>query len=125
MTIRFRCPHCKKPLGVKDHLAGKKASCPLCKKGLVIPAPASPAAPSSAAPTAAPKSPAAAPKSPAPAPKAPPPAPEPEAPPENVEELALSALSEQDQANGQAEEVDPGVIDFSCEYCGEELHVPA
>jgi hypothetical protein len=37
--IRFKCPHCKKTLGVKDHLAGKKAACPVCKKALKIPAP--------------------------------------------------------------------------------------
>src|SRR4051812_13491876 len=41
MPIRFKCPHCKKALGVKDHLAGKKAACPACKKVLVIPAPVS------------------------------------------------------------------------------------
>ena len=41
MTIRIKCPHCKKTLGVKDHLAGKKVACPVCKKGLKIPAPVS------------------------------------------------------------------------------------
>jgi hypothetical protein len=44
MTIRIKCPHCHKALGVKDHLAGKKVACPVCKKGLKIPAPVSPAA---------------------------------------------------------------------------------
>jgi hypothetical protein len=39
MTIRFKCPHCKKTLGVRDHLAGKRAACPVCKKPLTIPAP--------------------------------------------------------------------------------------
>ena len=44
MTIRFKCPHCTKPLAVKDQLAGKRAACPVCKKPIVIPAPvASPA----------------------------------------------------------------------------------
>jgi len=38
MTIRFKCPHCQKTLGVKDQLAGKKAACPVCKKALTIPA---------------------------------------------------------------------------------------
>ena len=38
MTIRFKCSHCQKPLSVKDHLAGKKAACPVCKKVIVIPA---------------------------------------------------------------------------------------
>ena len=41
MAIRFRCPHCKKPLSVKDQLAGKKAACPACKKVLTIPTPVS------------------------------------------------------------------------------------
>src|SRR5689334_5448364 len=44
MTIRIKCPHCHKALGVKDHLAGKKVACPVCKKGLKIPAPVSAAA---------------------------------------------------------------------------------
>ncbi len=39
MAIRFKCPHCQKPLSVKDHLAGKKAVCPVCKKAIAIPAP--------------------------------------------------------------------------------------
>ncbi len=37
MAIRFKCPSCKKTLGVKDHLAGRKALCPACKQKLVIP----------------------------------------------------------------------------------------
>jgi hypothetical protein len=41
MTIRFKCPHCQKPLSVGDHLAGKKAACPVCKKAIAIPAPVS------------------------------------------------------------------------------------
>ena len=32
MTIKFPCPHCKKMLSVKEHLAGKKAACPACKQ---------------------------------------------------------------------------------------------
>jgi hypothetical protein len=39
MTIRFKCPHCRKPLGVKDNQAGKRVACPVCKKAVVIPAP--------------------------------------------------------------------------------------
>jgi hypothetical protein len=39
MAIRFKCTHCTKPLAVKDHLAGKRAACPACKKPIVIPAP--------------------------------------------------------------------------------------
>ena len=41
MALRFKCPHCKKPLSVKEHLAGKKAACPVCKKVLKIPVPQS------------------------------------------------------------------------------------
>ena len=44
MPIRFKCPHCKKPLAVKDDLAGKRAACPACKKPIVIPAPIAPPA---------------------------------------------------------------------------------
>jgi hypothetical protein len=39
MTIRFKCPNCQKTLGVKDHLAGKKVACPVCKNAIKIPAP--------------------------------------------------------------------------------------
>jgi Zn finger protein HypA/HybF involved in hydrogenase expression len=39
MAIRFKCRHCKKTLGVKDHLAGRKAICPACHKPIVIPKP--------------------------------------------------------------------------------------
>jgi hypothetical protein len=41
MPIRFKCPHCKKPLVVKEQMAGKKAPCPACKKVLSVPAPVS------------------------------------------------------------------------------------
>src|SRR5262249_59156343 len=45
MPIKFPCPHCKKTLSVKDHLAGKKATCPACKGAITIPSPsAQPAA---------------------------------------------------------------------------------
>ena len=42
MSIKFSCPHCSKALNVKDHLAGKKAQCPACKKVLTIPTPNKP-----------------------------------------------------------------------------------
>src|SRR5438046_1482817 len=42
MPIKFKCPHCHKPLSVKDHLGGKRAACPACKKVLTIPAPTAP-----------------------------------------------------------------------------------
>lgn len=44
MPIRFKCPHCDKPLSVKEHLAGKKAACPACKRPITIPAPVATAA---------------------------------------------------------------------------------
>src|SRR5262245_44216520 len=44
MAIRFKCPHCKKALVVKDHLAGKRAACPVCKKPVPIPVPTAPPA---------------------------------------------------------------------------------
>jgi hypothetical protein len=42
MPIKFKCPHCQKPLSVKEHLAGKRAACPACKKVLTIPVPTAP-----------------------------------------------------------------------------------
>lgn len=41
MPIKFSCPHCKRGLSVKEHLAGKRAACPACKEMLTIPAPVS------------------------------------------------------------------------------------
>ncbi len=41
MPIRVRCSGCKKIFSVKDHLAGKRVACPVCKNPLVIPAPRS------------------------------------------------------------------------------------
>src|SRR5438105_4269071 len=37
MAIKFACPHCGRPLSVKDELAGKKGPCPACKKIVTIP----------------------------------------------------------------------------------------
>jgi hypothetical protein len=41
MAIKFTCPHCHKALRADDHLAGRRAACSGCKKGLTIPAPTS------------------------------------------------------------------------------------
>jgi hypothetical protein len=60
--IKFKCPHCKKGLSVKEHLAGKTAKCPACTKPMKIPTPA------------------------------PAPAPAPSAPPPDADELAMSVL---------------------------------
>ena len=38
MPISVQCPSCGKKLTAKDELAGKKATCPGCKKLFVIPA---------------------------------------------------------------------------------------
>jgi hypothetical protein len=46
MPIKFNCPHCKRGLSVKDHLAGKRAACPACKQPISIPAATAAAAPS-------------------------------------------------------------------------------
>jgi hypothetical protein len=97
MTIRFKCPHCQKTLGVKDHLAGKKANCPACKKVLRIPAP---------------------PPSPAPAPAtAPAPA------PVDVEAAAASVFG--DEPAPPPEESTAKPILFTCNWCAEEVQFPA
>ncbi len=41
MAIKFSCPHCNRPLNVKNELAGKRGPCPACKKIIAIPTPAS------------------------------------------------------------------------------------
>ena len=37
MSITFNCPHCQRPLKVKDELAGKKVKCPGCGKPVAVP----------------------------------------------------------------------------------------
>jgi phage FluMu protein Com len=37
MSIEFTCPHCNKLLEAGDHLAGKDAECPACKKKVTVP----------------------------------------------------------------------------------------
>jgi hypothetical protein len=95
--IKFRCQHCKNPLSVREHLAGKKASCPKCKKPIVIPVPATPA-PSKVASVP------------------------PDEPPVDVEAVAAAALHEDAPTNGKQEV--SATIDFRCELCDTELHVP-
>jgi ribosomal protein S27E len=94
MSIRFKCPHCQKPLAVKDHLAGKKAACPVCKKAIIIPAPV----------TAAPATPAAAPEMPA----------------ADVEDLAAAALNDA-PAETKPPEDEAKTVDFNCPFCDEDL----
>ncbi len=54
--ISFTCPACNHMLSVQDELAGKRGTCPHCKKSLLVPAPAAatvPACPVAPAPQAA------------------------------------------------------------------------
>ena len=147
MPIKFTCPHCKKLLSVKDHLAGKKGACPACKKVLTVPlesAPlASPSPPNSESASAAagnPVAPKATPSNPA-APKAPPspanghskvkaPAPAPAAkpappPPPSVDVEAAAAAAFADEPPPAAETAAPTFIDFNCPQCDEPLHLNA
>ena len=139
MPVRVKCEKCKKTLSVKDHLAGKKIKCPVCQNVIAVPAESAPqAAPASVVKKPAmpgklvpPNKPAAdptktngtppvtaKPKSNGVPVKPPEPA---EAPPANVEEEALSALSEEPAK--QEDEGPPKTIDFRCEWCDEELHL--
>jgi hypothetical protein len=93
--IKFRCTHCKSPLSVKEHLAGKKAQCPKCHKPILIPA-----LPTPSKVAAAPA----------------------DQPPMDVEALAAAALHEDAPANGKQEV--SATIDFRCELCDTELHMP-
>ena len=98
--IKFRCPHCKKPLSVRDHLAGKKANCPACKKPMRIPTPGAPATAGSAKPGA----------------------PEEVRSEAELEQLAAAALGDESSGNGAAAET--ATIDFSCEYCETTIQAP-
>jgi hypothetical protein len=103
MPINFHCPHCHKPLKVKDEQAGKKGPCPACKKILTIPRA-----------TAAP---------PPPAPPATTNGPPPPAPAAAVDvEAAAAALFADAPAKAEAA---PQFIDFPCPYCDEPLHLDA
>ncbi len=153
MPIRVKCESCKKTLSVKDHLAGKKIKCPVCQSVVVVSASAetkAPAAPKAApAPPAGAKKPAAVAKPAAKKPTtngtpvsekspngtppadvakgngAPPKKPEPspvELPPENVEAEALAAFA--DEPKPPEDDTPPQTIDFKCQWCDEELHLP-
>jgi hypothetical protein len=101
MPIKFKCPHCKKPLQVKDHLGGKKGTCPTCKKGLVIPQPAKATAPPNAQADAPP----------------------PETPPVDVDAIAAAALHDE-PANGKQQVEVGDTFTFTCELCEAEVTVP-
>jgi hypothetical protein len=112
MPIKFKCPHCKRGLSVKEHLAGKRAACPACKKVLQIPTPQARSAPQA---KPAPQT------KPAPQPK---PAPQAKAaaPPPDLEALAASVLGDEAKPTEDAE---PKTVDFNCPQCDAELHVSA
>jgi hypothetical protein len=109
MPIKFPCPHCKRVLSVKDHLAGKKGACPNCKKILTVPAQSAAPAPPAAPPaptnghTAKPE---------------PPPQP---APPVDAEAAAAAALADEPPPEAAA----PQFVDFTCPMCDEPVHVSA
>jgi predicted Ser/Thr protein kinase len=42
MSQILRCPHCQKSMQVPDNVAGKRVSCPSCKKPFMVPAPPAP-----------------------------------------------------------------------------------
>ncbi|HMP59248.1 MAG TPA: hypothetical protein PKD86_07835, partial [Gemmatales bacterium] len=52
MPIKTTCPHCAKQFKAKDDLAGRKVSCPGCKKIVGVPEPSSQAHPALKAPKA-------------------------------------------------------------------------
>lgn len=142
MPIKFHCPHCKKPLSVKEHLAGKKGTCPACHQTLTVPgAPAAPVAPSAPAPPAAPSAPRPPAASKPPAPKAPaakpstvrPPAPPrppatavtPQAPPPNPADLEAEAAALFSDGPAAPVTEGPQTVDFKCPMCDEPLHLSA
>src|SRR6516164_10867340 len=45
MPIKFHCPSCNRPILAQDSQAGKKGTCPGCKKGLFVPLPSAGAPP--------------------------------------------------------------------------------
>jgi hypothetical protein len=106
MPIKFYCPHCKRGLSVKDHLAGKRAACPACKKALTIP--------KSSSTTHAPLR-------DVPARPAPPPAEPPPVPHADAEAAAAEALSDEPSAAPKKVKT----VDFNCPSCDAELKIDA
>ncbi len=98
MSITFNCPHCRKPLKVKEELAGKKAKCPGCQNIITISALHSkfPVSPGGKPPGTG-----------------------------DVESLALAAFSEQFQAAPAKKQSSPNTIDFQCPFCDERIHMGA
>lgn len=100
MSIKFRCPHCEKALSVKDQLAGKKGTCPGCKKVVIVPMSGVGArANGTPAPPAAPKA----------------------VMPADVEAEAAAVLSDKPAEQADAE---PQNIDFNCPMCDDPISAP-
>lgn len=85
MPILISCPSCGAKSKAPDQLAGKKAKCPKCGKGVPVPGSAAPAASKPPTPSA---------KSPAPAAAAAAPKPQPKASPASAVELPLQTFDE-------------------------------
>src|SRR6266851_2904417 len=98
MSITFSCPYCRKPLKVKDELAGKKAKCPGCQKVIAIPASPSQAPVSPDGRTAGKG---------------------------DVDSLALAAFSEPSQPAPATKPGSKATIDFHCPYCDERIRMGA
>jgi hypothetical protein len=128
MSIRFTCPHCQKPLSVKDHLAGKNAACPVCKKPVTIPGTPSGSTPppptrSTPPPPTRPSPPPAAKSNPAP-PKNPP-SNGPVAPPPPIHDadaLAAELFADEPKPEPVAS---TKTVDFTCPQCDALLHLSA
>src|SRR5437899_3241519 len=121
MPIRFTCPHCQKPLSVKDHLAGKNAACPVCKKPVTIPGTpsgATPPPPTRSTPPPPTKPSGTAPRVPPPktaptnGPAAPP------KPPADVDALAAAAFADEAKPTPTAP---TKTIDFTCPQCDAQI----
>lgn len=95
MPIRIKCPNCQKGLAVKDHLAGKKVSCPVCKNQLQIPVPVS--APLDVEAVAA----------------------------QAFQDQPASPAEVAGAADNPAAAAPIKNIDLTCPYCDTELHFPA
>jgi len=106
MAIKFSCQHCKKPLSVKDELAGKQGKCPGCKQVILIPQQQNTPPPPAGRSAAAPKASASRSSSNGGV---------------DLEELAAATLSEKPAE----QQVETQTVDFTCPWCDAELHLPA
>src|SRR5947209_6597223 len=116
MPIKIKCPNCKKALSVNESMAGRRAACPACKSVLTIPSASAAPAPTAAKAPPAKDGSAKYPVSrPAPTTQ---PAAAPAPPPEDIENLAASLLSDEPKPETVAA---PKTVDFECPMCGEAV----